>query len=87
MPSNIYFQQFAIVTEFVSGGSLFSTIHEQKLSLDMITKLNVALDVAKGMLYLHTLPQPIIHRDLNSHNILLCEQVSTFLLVLLWNFY
>ncbi|MCL4126881.1 UNVERIFIED_CONTAM: hypothetical protein GTU68_021731 [Idotea baltica] len=67
--------QFAIVTEFVSRGSLFSTIHEQKLSLDMITKLTIVLDVAKGMLYLHTLPQPIIHRDLNSHNILLCDKM------------
>ncbi|KAB7505729.1 Serine/threonine-protein kinase TNNI3K [Armadillidium nasatum] len=67
--------QFAIVTEFVNGGSLFSTIHEQKISLDMVTKLNIVLDVAKGMLYLHTLPQPIIHRDLNSHNILLCEKM------------
>lgn len=31
------------------------------------------MDVAKGMAYLHNLPQPIIHRDLNSHNILLDE--------------
>ena len=37
-------------------------------------KLNIALDVAKGMNYLHSLPQPIIHRDLNSHNILLHEE-------------
>lgn len=29
------------------------------------------MDVAKGMQYLHGLPQPVIHRDLNSHNILL----------------
>ena len=26
------------------------------------------------MNYLHSLPQPIIHRDLNSHNILLHEE-------------
>nr|XP_045584207.1 serine/threonine-protein kinase TNNI3K-like isoform X2 [Procambarus clarkii] len=63
--------QFAIVTEFVPGGSLFSTLHEQKRSIDTITRFNIAIDVAKGMHYLHTLPQPIIHRDLNSHNILL----------------
>ncbi|XP_042892318.1 serine/threonine-protein kinase TNNI3K-like isoform X2 [Penaeus japonicus] len=63
--------QFAIVTEYVAGGSLFSTLHEQKRSIDTVTRLQIALDVANGMLYLHTLPQPIIHRDLNSHNILL----------------
>lgn len=39
----------------------------------MQSKLTVATDVAKGMAYLHNLPQPIIHRDLNSHNILLDE--------------
>ena len=43
--------------------------------MDILTKLGIALDVAKGMNYLHLLPQPIIHRDLNSHNILLHEQV------------
>ncbi|XP_068228966.1 serine/threonine-protein kinase TNNI3K-like isoform X1 [Palaemon carinicauda] len=66
--------QFAIVTEYVPGGSLFSTLHEQKRSIDTLTRLNIALDVAHGMLYLHTLPQPIIHRDLNSHNILLDDE-------------
>ncbi|CAB1324649.1 unnamed protein product [Coregonus sp. 'balchen'] len=37
------------------------------------TKLIIAIDVAKGMEYLHNLTQPIIHRDHNSHNILLNE--------------
>ena len=41
--------------------------------IDVHSKLTISLDVAKGMDYLHTLPQPIIHRDLNSHNILLDE--------------
>uniref|UniRef100_K1QVI3 Serine/threonine-protein kinase TNNI3K n=1 Tax=Magallana gigas TaxID=29159 RepID=K1QVI3_MAGGI len=67
-PSN-----FAIVTQFVAGGSLFSILHEQKRVIDLQSKLTVATDVAKGMAYLHNLPQPIIHRDLNSHNILLDE--------------
>ena len=44
--------------------------------MDILTKLGIALDVAKGMNYLHLLPQPIIHRDLNSHNILLHEQAQ-----------
>ncbi|KAL8562937.1 hypothetical protein ACOMHN_004629 [Nucella lapillus] len=65
--------QFAIVTQYVAGGSLFSLLHEQKRLIDLHSKLTIALDVAKGMEYLHTLPQPIIHRDLNSHNILLDE--------------
>ncbi|MFH4975983.1 hypothetical protein AB6A40_002692 [Gnathostoma spinigerum] len=66
--------QFAIITEFVLNGSLFSLIHEQKSVLEMSLKLNIGLDVAKGMRYLHELSDwPVIHRDLNSHNILLHE--------------
>ncbi|KYO36852.1 serine/threonine-protein kinase TNNI3K isoform D [Alligator mississippiensis] len=75
--------QFAIVTQYISGGSLFSLLHEQKRNLDLQSKLIIAVDVAKGMEYLHNLTQPIIHRDLNRaqleqplemhHNILLYE--------------
>ncbi|XP_075895727.1 serine/threonine-protein kinase TNNI3K [Nelusetta ayraudi] len=65
--------QFAIVTQYVSGGSLFTLLHEQKRLIDLQSKLIIAIDVAKGMEYLHNLTQPIIHRDLNSHNILLYE--------------
>ncbi|XP_042136124.1 serine/threonine-protein kinase TNNI3K isoform X4 [Peromyscus maniculatus bairdii] len=65
--------QFAIVTQYIPGGSLFSLLHEQKRILDLQSKLIIAVDVAKGMEYLHSLTQPIIHRDLNSHNILLYE--------------
>uniref|UniRef100_A0A8D0GPR0 TNNI3 interacting kinase n=1 Tax=Sphenodon punctatus TaxID=8508 RepID=A0A8D0GPR0_SPHPU len=65
--------QFAIVTQYISGGSLFSLLHEQKRNLDLQSKLIIAVDVAKGMEYLNNLTHPIIHRDLNSHNILLYE--------------
>ena len=58
---------------------LHSILHEQRCTMDILTKLGIALDVAKGMNYLHLLPQPIIHRDLNSHNILLHEQVRHYL--------
>ncbi|XP_052790328.1 serine/threonine-protein kinase TNNI3K-like [Mya arenaria] len=65
--------QFAIVTQYVPGGSVYSLLHEQKRLIDLHSKLIIAIDVAKGMNYLHTLPQPIIHRDLNSQNILTDE--------------
>lgn len=35
--------------------------------LDLQSKLIIAVDVAKGMEYLHSLTQPIIHRDLNRY--------------------
>ena len=33
-------------------------------------RTNMALDIAQGMKYLHTLPKPIIHGDLKSGNVL-----------------
>lgn len=80
--------QFAIVTEFLSGGSLFSILHEHRCRrpaaprarchLTILQKLGIGQDVARGLLYLHSLPEPIIHRDLNSHNILIHEQVPSY---------
>jgi serine/threonine protein kinase len=36
----------------------------------------MALDAARGMLYLHSFQPPLIHRDLKSHNILVTEDWS-----------
>ena len=44
--------------------------------MNILQKLGIAQDVSRGLLYLHSLPEPIIHRDLNSHNILIHEQVG-----------
>uniref|UniRef100_A0A8C1N051 TNNI3 interacting kinase n=1 Tax=Cyprinus carpio TaxID=7962 RepID=A0A8C1N051_CYPCA len=65
--------QFAIVTQYVAGGSLCSLDVFTSRIIDLQSKLIIAIDVAKGMEYLHNQTQPIIHRDLNSHNILLYE--------------
>ena len=43
--------------------------------MNILQKLGIAQDVSRGLHYLHSLPEPIIHRDLNSHNILIHEQV------------
>ena len=62
---------FCIVTEFMSGGSLFSRLHTKDLS-DKLTPTQlsiIALGVAYGMTYLHD--RQMIHRDLKSLNILL----------------
>ena len=63
--------KFLILTEFAPGGSLFSVLHVQKRTLDLATQVFLMTSLARGMHYLHNLPRPIIHRDLNSHNVLL----------------
>ncbi|EPB69732.1 ankyrin repeat protein, partial [Ancylostoma ceylanicum] len=56
--------QFAIITEFVSNGSLFSLLHEQKRVLDPPFRLRISYDVAQGMRYLHeSAAKPVIHRQ------------------------
>lgn len=66
-PPNLY-----IVSEYVHKGSLFKLLHRTEFSdLSMAMKLRIALDVARGMLYLHSSNPPIIHGDLKSPNLLL----------------
>lgn len=61
-----------IVTEFCHGGTLFDLLHRKRnIQLSWQQRIKFALDVAKGVLYLHTTTPPIIHRDLKSLKFLL----------------
>ncbi|KAL6573240.1 hypothetical protein OROHE_001699, partial [Orobanche hederae] len=62
----------SIVTEYLPRGSLFRLIHSPAAgeTLDQRRKLRMALDVAKGINYLHRLTPPIVHWDLKSPNLL-----------------
>jgi serine/threonine protein kinase len=66
-----------VVTEFCERGSLTDVLKRARKgesgaveALGWRLRLNMAADAAKGMLYLHARPQPIIHRDLKSPNLL-----------------
>eukprot|EP01018_Ginkgo_biloba_P004723 Gb_28014 [translate_table: standard] len=60
----------SIVTEFLPRGSLYRLIHRPNIQLDKRRCLKMALDVAKGMNYLHNSTPMIVHRDLKSPNLL-----------------
>lgn len=60
-----------IVTEFMSGGSVYDYLHKQRGSFKLPSLLKVAIDVSKGMNYLHQ--NNIIHRDLKAANLLMDE--------------
>ncbi|XP_057520107.1 uncharacterized protein LOC130800532 isoform X2 [Amaranthus tricolor] len=63
-------ERLAIVTEFLPRGSLFKILHRSNQVLDLKRRLRMALDVARGMNYLHRRNPPIVHRDLKSSNLL-----------------
>ncbi|GKV03577.1 hypothetical protein SLEP1_g15851 [Rubroshorea leprosula] len=60
----------SILTEFLPRGSLYKLLHRPNPQLDEMRRMRMALDVAKGMNYLHTSHPPIVHRDLKSPNLL-----------------
>ncbi|KAI4297813.1 hypothetical protein L6164_037678 [Bauhinia variegata] len=60
-----------IVTEFMAGGSVYDYLHKQKGVFKFPSLLKVAIDVSKGMNYLHQ--NNIIHRDLKAANLLMDE--------------
>ncbi|RWR92390.1 serine/threonine-protein kinase STY46 isoform X1 [Cinnamomum micranthum f. kanehirae] len=60
-----------IVTEFMSGGSVYDFLHKQKGVFKLPSLIRVAIDVSKGMNYLHQ--NNIIHRDLKAANLLMDE--------------
>ncbi|KAK1300008.1 Serine/threonine-protein kinase CTR1 [Acorus calamus] len=68
----------SIVTEYIPRGSLFRLIHKADAGevLDKRRRLRMALDVAKGINYLHCLNPPIVHWDLKSPNLLVDKNWS-----------
>ncbi|CAI9267719.1 unnamed protein product [Lactuca saligna] len=60
----------SIVTEFLPRGSLFRILQRNTTRLDWKRRLHMAMDIARGMNYLHHCKPPIIHRDLKSSNLL-----------------
>ncbi|CAK9225432.1 unnamed protein product [Sphagnum troendelagicum] len=60
----------SIITEFCPRGSLYRLLHRPNRELDEKRRIRMALDVVKGMNYLHRCSPPVVHRDLKSPNLL-----------------
>ncbi|PRP82898.1 hypothetical protein PROFUN_06675 [Planoprotostelium fungivorum] len=59
-----------LVTEYVLGGNLMALLHQNSTGLlDDWYQIDLALNICRGMVYLHS--QDVIHRDLKPANILI----------------
>uniref|UniRef100_J3MG38 non-specific serine/threonine protein kinase n=1 Tax=Oryza brachyantha TaxID=4533 RepID=J3MG38_ORYBR len=65
---------YCIITEYMSQGTLRMYLNKKNpYSLSSETILKLALDISRGMEYLHA--QGVIHRDLKSQNLLLNDEM------------
>ncbi|KAI3987713.1 hypothetical protein MKX01_028447 [Papaver californicum] len=69
-----------LITEYLRGGDLHQHLKE-KGALNPSTAVNFALDIARGMAYMHNEPNVIIHRDLKPRNVLLVNSNADHLKV------
>ncbi|PPS10704.1 hypothetical protein GOBAR_AA09942 [Gossypium barbadense] len=66
----------ALVLEFMPNGSLEKWLHSDDHALDILQRINIMVDVALALEYLHSgFLIPIIHCDLKPSNVLLDEDM------------
>eukprot|EP00747_Dinoflagellata_sp_TGD_P034036 gnl/TRDRNA2_/TRDRNA2_137008_c0_seq1.p1 gnl/TRDRNA2_/TRDRNA2_137008_c0~~gnl/TRDRNA2_/TRDRNA2_137008_c0_seq1.p1 ORF type:complete len:692 (-),score=131.48 gnl/TRDRNA2_/TRDRNA2_137008_c0_seq1:150-2225(-) len=65
-----------LVTEYMPGGSLHHLLHVRKLKLPLLHGINMCLQLADGVTYLHSQMPCVVHRDLKSQNIVLDLQLN-----------
>ncbi|XVF27634.1 hypothetical protein REPUB_Repub14bG0125100 [Reevesia pubescens] len=64
---------YCVITEYLSEGSLRAYLHKlDQKSLPLPKLIAIALEVARGMEYIHS--QGVIHRDLKPENVLINEE-------------
>ena len=77
-------QTIALIFLLMPNGSLETWLYpdgEVESGLSLIQRLNIAIDIAHGMVYLHHhCFVQVIHCDLKPSNVLLGEDMSTYLI-------
>lgn len=74
--SCISFPDLILVNQFMPYGSLFNILHEQAdLIVDQNYVINFAINIAKGMDFLHSLEPSILNFHLNSKHVMIDEDL------------
>ncbi|XP_028764320.1 receptor kinase-like protein Xa21 isoform X3 [Neltuma alba] len=70
----------SIIMEFMSNGNLDKWLHSNNYFLDILQRLNIMIDVAAALEYLHHgSSTPVVHCDIKPSNILLDEDMVAHL--------
>ncbi|KAK5844372.1 hypothetical protein PVK06_000508 [Gossypium arboreum] len=70
----------ALVLEFMANGSLDKWVYSNNQYLDILQRLNIMIDVASALEYLHHgNATPVVHCDLKPNNVLLDEDMVAHL--------
>ncbi|XP_073003279.1 LEAF RUST 10 DISEASE-RESISTANCEUS RECEPTOR-LIKE PROTEIN KINASE-like 1.2 isoform X2 [Typha latifolia] len=67
-------REYLLVYEYVPNGTIADHLHGPRATERALTwpvRLNIAIETADALAYLHAIEPPIIHRDVKSNNILL----------------
>ncbi|CAH9098678.1 unnamed protein product [Cuscuta europaea] len=63
--------QRLLVYEFMPRGSLENHLFRRSIPLPWSTRIKIAIGAAKGLMFLHGGPEPVIYRDFKASNILI----------------
>lgn len=78
---NVYFYgaclnpNLCLLMEYCERGSLYSCLNDPNQRFRWQRILKIALEMARGVLCLHAWEPQIVHRDLKSHNLLVCFKI------------
>lgn len=66
-------KMLCIVTEYCPRGSLYSILNNPAIEIGWNRVLKFAIDMVTGLEYLHSLEQPVLHRNLKSSNLMVTQ--------------